>query len=96
MKTVNFLEALAANNSSRVRLATGPLQEWFSVGDLHRLSKFNSELVVGQWIIEEIPMEIWVNVYADELVLHDSKEAALISAGKKCIRTARFVEVSDE
>lgn len=55
MKTVNFLEALEANKTKRVKLKDH--HNWFPVNELvddinNESRVFNAQMVYGKWIIE--------------------------------------------
>jgi len=46
--------------------------------------------------VKEEPLELWVNVYEDDIYVHETKEKALFFAGGNCIKTIRMVEADDK
>lgn len=97
MKTVNFLEALEANKHSRCKPIDGP---WYEVNEMtDDRNYFRPSLIKCKWIIEEKPIEVWMNVYKDNKLggPYLTKEFALENkSSNDYMYTAKFREVTDE
>lgn len=98
MKTVNFLEALEANKTKRCRL-NHSIYIWYAPGEM-ALEKWEADAITAQWIIEETPMEIWVNINIDSpddmYAFNHKGEAEMYVKANTRFKIVKFREVTDE
>lgn len=100
-KTVTIQEAIKANEHSRVRRVGA--DKWKEINYFY--PEFGIDLLIpilrteilAEWEIEEKPLEIWVNIYYNNVMtFHSTKELAESRLlGEERIRCVKMREVDD-
>lgn len=94
MKRVNIIEAIKANEHSRVRIVGDNI--WISVGCIKGIKYLTFDSILADWEVEEKPLEIWINIHEGNLYsYHTTKESADRCCFDGRIRCVKMREVDD-